>query len=262
MTAVAVAVAERRRRRRSPTAAAEPGAGSRPTRSAAAICLLGIIILVAIVGGHRRVLHRARPLGPTSPTAGRRPDAAGCRSWAAEPTGLAATAEAGATAEAEPPATDPTRPPRPRRDRPAMTADPSPERGRVAFLGLGTMGAAMAANLARAGFAVTAWNRTPGRAPELAELGVDDAPTRRPPRPPTPDIVVICVSDTPDVEAVLFGPDGVVDGRPRRARSSSTARRSPRRAAGTSPRASRERGLRDGRRARSRAAARAPGTRR
>ena len=42
----------------------------------------------------------------------------------------------------------------------------------VAFIGLGTMGAAMAANLARAGFPVTAWNRTPGRAPELAELGV------------------------------------------------------------------------------------------
>ena len=30
---------------------------------------------------------------------------------------------------------------------------------KVAFLGLGTMGAAMAANLARAGFAVTAWNK-------------------------------------------------------------------------------------------------------
>ena len=53
-----------------------------------------------------------------------------------------------------------------------MTADPSPERGRVAFLGLGTMGAAMAANLARAGFEVTGWNRTPGRAAELADLGV------------------------------------------------------------------------------------------
>ena len=36
---------------------------------------------------------------------------------------------------------------------------------KVAFLGLGTMGAAMAANLARAGFPVTAWNRTAGRAP-------------------------------------------------------------------------------------------------
>ena len=46
---------------------------------------------------------------------------------------------------------------------------------RVGFLGLGTMGAAMAANLARAGFAVTAWNRSPDRAPELAELGVTRA---------------------------------------------------------------------------------------
>ena len=58
-----------------------------------------------------------------------------------------------------------------------MTADPGPQRGPVAFLGLGTMGAAMAANLARAGFDVTAWNRTPGRAPELGDLGVAMADT-------------------------------------------------------------------------------------
>jgi 3-hydroxyisobutyrate dehydrogenase len=92
-----------------------------------------------------------------------------------------------------------------------MTADPSPERGRVAFLGLGTMGAAMAANLARAGFTVTGWNRTPGRGAELAELGVALADT---PAAAVSDagIAVICVSDTPDVEAVLFGPGGVVEG--------------------------------------------------
>jgi 3-hydroxyisobutyrate dehydrogenase len=92
-----------------------------------------------------------------------------------------------------------------------MTSEPSPERGRVAFLGLGTMGSAMAANLARAGFQVTGWNRTPGRAPDLAELGVTIAAN---PAAAVGDvgIVVICVSDTPDVEAVLFGPDGVVDG--------------------------------------------------
>ena len=81
----------------------------------------------------------------------------------------------------------------------------------VGFLGLGTMGAAMAANLARAGFAVTAWNRSPGRAPELDALGVS--------RSATPadvarsvDVLVICVSDTPDVEAVLFGPEGIASG--------------------------------------------------
>jgi 3-hydroxyisobutyrate dehydrogenase len=82
---------------------------------------------------------------------------------------------------------------------------------RVAFLGLGTMGAAMAANLARAGFAVVAWNRTPDRAPELADLGIERAPN-----PATAaaqaEIIVICVSDTPDVEAVLFGQDGAAGG--------------------------------------------------
>ncbi|MEO6208219.1 MAG: NAD(P)-dependent oxidoreductase [Candidatus Limnocylindrales bacterium] len=82
---------------------------------------------------------------------------------------------------------------------------------RVAFLGLGTMGAAMAANLARAGYELTVWNRTQDRAPELAELGVTVAATAAQ-AAARADIVVICVSDTADVEAVLFGPDGVVDG--------------------------------------------------
>jgi 3-hydroxyisobutyrate dehydrogenase len=79
---------------------------------------------------------------------------------------------------------------------------------RVGFLGLGTMGAAMAANLARAGFALTAWNRTPGRAPELDSLGIARAGTPADVARAV-DRLVICVSDTPDVDAVLFGPDGV-----------------------------------------------------
>lgn len=81
----------------------------------------------------------------------------------------------------------------------------------VAFLGLGTMGAAMAANLARAGFAVTAWNRTPGRAPGLGAIGVTSAATPAD-AAATAEIVVVCVSDTPDVEAILFGEDGAVEG--------------------------------------------------
>ena len=81
----------------------------------------------------------------------------------------------------------------------------------VTFLGLGTMGGAMAANLARAGFPVTAWNRSPGRAPDLVGLGVTMAATPAIAAAAS-TIVVICVSDTPDVEAVLFGPDGVVAG--------------------------------------------------
>jgi 3-hydroxyisobutyrate dehydrogenase len=82
---------------------------------------------------------------------------------------------------------------------------------RIGFIGLGTMGAAMAANLARAGFTVTAWNRTAGRAPELDDLGVTRAPTPAA-AAAVSDVVVMCVSDTPDVEAVLLGPDGVAVG--------------------------------------------------
>jgi 3-hydroxyisobutyrate dehydrogenase len=82
---------------------------------------------------------------------------------------------------------------------------------RVGFVGLGTMGGAMAANVARAGFEVSAWNRTPGRATELGELGVRlaDSPAAV---AAASEIVVTIVSDTPDVEAVLFGDAGVASG--------------------------------------------------
>ena len=82
---------------------------------------------------------------------------------------------------------------------------------RIGFCGLGTMGRHMAGNLRRAGFEVTVWNRTPGRAGDLLAAGCREAAS------PAElaggvDIVVTCVSDTPDVEAVLFGPDGVASG--------------------------------------------------
>src|SRR5687767_13727592 len=82
---------------------------------------------------------------------------------------------------------------------------------RVGFVGLGTMGGAMAANAARAGFEVTAWNRTPGRADDLGELGVriGESPAAV---AALSDVVITIVSDTPDVEAVLFGPEGVAAG--------------------------------------------------
>ena len=82
---------------------------------------------------------------------------------------------------------------------------------RIGFIGLGTMGAAMAANLARAGHDVVAWNRTPGRAPQLDSLGINRLENPAAVAGAS-DVVVVCVSDTPDVEAVLFGPDGVVSG--------------------------------------------------
>lgn len=82
---------------------------------------------------------------------------------------------------------------------------------RVGFCGLGTMGGAMAANLRRTGFPLSVWNRSPGRATSLLELGAVEAASPRAAAEAS-DVVVICVSDSPDVEAVLFGPEGVSAG--------------------------------------------------
>jgi 3-hydroxyisobutyrate dehydrogenase len=82
---------------------------------------------------------------------------------------------------------------------------------RIGFIGLGTMGAAMAANLARAGAAPIVWNRTPGRADVLLGLGAHEAGSPSAVAAGS-DVVVMCVSDTPDVDAVLFGPNGVAHG--------------------------------------------------
>jgi 3-hydroxyisobutyrate dehydrogenase len=82
---------------------------------------------------------------------------------------------------------------------------------RVGFIGLGTMGSAMAGHLLRAGYPTTVWNRTPGRASDLVAGGATEAATPADLARES-DVVVLSVSDTPDVEAVLFGPDGVGDG--------------------------------------------------
>lgn len=82
---------------------------------------------------------------------------------------------------------------------------------RVGFCGMGTMGAAMAANVARAGFPLTVWNRTPGRADLPLGEGATEAATPEAVAEAS-DIVVLCVSDTPDVEQVLFGDGGVAAG--------------------------------------------------
>lgn len=82
---------------------------------------------------------------------------------------------------------------------------------RVGFVGLGTMGSAMAGHLARAGHPLVVWNRTPRRAGPLVDLGADEASSPAAVAAAS-DVVLISVSDTPDVERVLFGPEGIVEG--------------------------------------------------
>lgn len=71
------------------------------------------------------------------------------------------------------------------------------------------MGKGMAANLVRAGHDVIVWNRTPQRMTEVAGAVPADSPADVASRC---DVVMICVSDTPDVIEVVEGPDGVLDG--------------------------------------------------
>jgi 3-hydroxyisobutyrate dehydrogenase-like beta-hydroxyacid dehydrogenase len=75
---------------------------------------------------------------------------------------------------------------------------------RVAFLGLGIMGQAMATNLVKAGHEVTVWNRTPGKLVEGAGIAPTPAAAAQ-----GAEVVWLCVSDTAAVEQTLFGADGV-----------------------------------------------------
>jgi 3-hydroxyisobutyrate dehydrogenase len=81
----------------------------------------------------------------------------------------------------------------------------------VGFIGLGIMGQGMARNLLKAGFEVCVWNRTASAMDPLVEAGASagESPADVAARC---GIVVTCVSDTPDVEAVILGDDGVIHG--------------------------------------------------
>src|SRR3954470_8507385 len=82
---------------------------------------------------------------------------------------------------------------------------------RVAFVGLGTMGAAMAGHLLDAGHDVAVHNRTREREEALAERGARRAATPQEAAEGA-ELVFVCVSDSPDVEQVVLGEDGIVHG--------------------------------------------------
>ena len=105
---------------------------------------------------------------------------------------------------------------------------------RIGFLGLGIMGSRMAANLARAGFPLTVWTHTPGKAERwAAEHGADACATPAEVARAS-DIVVSMVVDGAQVAEILLGADGRHRGRPTRACCASTARRSRPRTRGAS----------------------------
>ncbi|MBN9410475.1 MAG: NAD(P)-dependent oxidoreductase [Burkholderiales bacterium] len=83
---------------------------------------------------------------------------------------------------------------------------------RVAFLGLGVMGLPMAGHLARAGHAVTVYNRTSAKAQAWqAEFGGRSAPTPREAAADA-DLVFCCVGNDDDLRGVVLGGDGAFAG--------------------------------------------------
>lgn len=80
----------------------------------------------------------------------------------------------------------------------------------VGFIGLGIMGGPMAANLVRAGFNVIGYNRSAARTDQLVEVGGHAAATV-PAAVQDSDVILSCLPDSPDVEQIAMGPDGVFD---------------------------------------------------
>jgi 3-hydroxyisobutyrate dehydrogenase-like beta-hydroxyacid dehydrogenase len=81
---------------------------------------------------------------------------------------------------------------------------------KVAFFGLGIMGGPMAANLVRAGFDVSVWTHTEGKAERFAgEHGARSGATPAETAAGS-DALISILPDGPEVEAVLFGEEGAV----------------------------------------------------
>lgn len=82
---------------------------------------------------------------------------------------------------------------------------------KIGYLGLGIMGSAMAANLHRVGFELVVWNRTASKAEPLRATGATVAAS---PADVARQVDICClnVTDTADVERLLFGDAGVASG--------------------------------------------------
>ena len=82
---------------------------------------------------------------------------------------------------------------------------------RIGFVGLGTMGSVMCRRLMDAGNALTVWNRTAAAGSALVEAGATWAGSPREVAAST-DVVFSMVTDAAASQAVICGPDGLLDG--------------------------------------------------
>ncbi|MDQ1281107.1 MAG: 2-hydroxy-3-oxopropionate reductase [Thermoproteota archaeon] len=82
---------------------------------------------------------------------------------------------------------------------------------KIGFVGLGVMGKPMAKNLMKAGYALCVWNRTKSKMDELTTSGAISANSPREVAEKS-DIVITMVTDSQDVEEVILGKSGIIEG--------------------------------------------------
>ena len=81
----------------------------------------------------------------------------------------------------------------------------------IGFIGLGIMGKPMARNLIEAGYPLVVYNRTASKAAELVELGARQVESPKEVGA-SAEVVITIVSDSPEVESVVLGDNGVIAG--------------------------------------------------
>jgi len=81
----------------------------------------------------------------------------------------------------------------------------------IGFIGLGIMGKPMARNLIRAGYSMVVHNRGRGPVDELAKEGAKAGSSAKDVAQQS-DVIITMLPDSPDVEAVVLGNDGVLEG--------------------------------------------------
>ncbi|HQI49638.1 MAG TPA: NAD(P)-dependent oxidoreductase, partial [bacterium] len=82
---------------------------------------------------------------------------------------------------------------------------------KIGFIGLGIMGEPMALNLLKVGFSLTVYNRTPRRMEKLLAAGASGAASPREVAAAS-EVVITIVTDSPDVEEVVLGGNGILRG--------------------------------------------------
>ena len=82
---------------------------------------------------------------------------------------------------------------------------------RIGFIGLGIMGKPMAGNLVKAGYSLVVHNRSRAAVEELVAQGATAASSPKEVAEQS-DVVVTMLPDSPDVEQVVLGSDGVAEG--------------------------------------------------